>query len=441
MFKFKWKLLTGLLYSLTQVFAMWQISKLSSIDITVVLLFNLLFLATFSVVTGPWISACNALTSVASINWFLVPPYGTFRVDSADNLSALIVFTFISVGIALLLQLTGRLRTQASTAEAQSEMLSSVISPVSGLKGTLSSIQEQLDLSDITLIKPNGEIAVATNEVLARDSVHINNENVAITFHTKNGFDLIGYGNPRIAYDDNFLGSLADVAVRAYISEQVENEIQKNVELTTDNEFRSALIASIGHDLRTPLATMRLAVDSLKHETLNADEAKETIEHLEASTYRLADTLENLLDMSRIESESILPHWEMVNVSALIRRLIREQSESRIILIGDDVPPITSDDTLLERIIANVLGNALQHDQSGGYVRVKQSRENGNTLIEIIDQGAGFDPNNLPTTSEGSRLGISIVKSFSKFLGIDVSFEPSEFGTGTHVRIKIPEQK
>jgi len=402
-------------------------------NIAVVLLLNVLALAIVGLFSGPIISVLCSFASVATTNWFLIPPFGTFRVANADNVVALVVFPLIAGGIAVLIQISARLRTTAQTAEQQNYMLSTVVDPNETLMSTLKKISHILNVDSLDLFTPSGQSVLHPATSLESDV-----SDRAFQAVTTDGYTLVGYGPPIIGYEQTFVRSLADAAVRAFESETTEIEIRRRKELEAVNDVRTALMASIGHDLRTPLASMRLAIDALQDSSNEGMDSRLLATSIDASARRIDETLTNLLDMSRLEAGTLVLNYEDIYIDQLLMKVCHEVNDPRVrqsAVAGNVL--VHTDPVLLERIVANLLSNALRHDQSGSSVEMEAVLEEHDVLISVIDHGPGFTRDGLNSSTEGTRLGLRIVESFAQALNIDVTITALTQTSGTIARIRI----
>lgn len=402
-------------------------------NIAVILLLNVLALAIVGLFSGPTISIGCSIAAVATTNWYVIPPFGTFRVANADNVVALVVFPVIAGGIAALIQVSARLRTVAETVEQQNYMLSRVVDPDETLTSTLKKISQILNVESIDLFTPSGQSVLHPDNYL-----DANEPGKAFDEVTTDNYTLVGYGSPIFGYEQSFVRSLADAAVRAYESETTEVEIRRRKELESVNSVRSALMASIGHDLRTPLASLRLAVDALQNSHDPTPDVGILTATIDASARRIDETLTNLLDMSRLEAGNLVLNYEDIYVDQLLTKVCQEINDPRVHQSNvANNTMVHTDAVLLERIVANLLSNALRHDQSGSPVELTGTRIDEYVVISVIDNGPGFSPTELTSSTEGTRLGLRIVESFAQALNIQVTFEHAHEHSGTAAQVHI----
>ena len=276
---------------------MWVGAVLASshvpLDLAAVLLVMLAAVVALALVTGPVLAVLASLAVVVIVNWYLVPPYDTFQVASTENLVALVVFPLVAALTAGLVELAARARGRDAASASHAMLMGDVASTPAG---SLDRVRRALDLEELRLVNVDGEVVARSGEAGAAGTV--------LDVTGPDGYRLIGTGVPRIAEDRDFIASIAAAAVRAHESALLEREKGRAQELAAVDEARSALLASVGHDLRTPLAGLRLAIDTLRSPDvdLGPEARAELLDTVDASTARLDELITNLLDMSRLEA-------------------------------------------------------------------------------------------------------------------------------------------
>ncbi len=215
--------------------------------------------------------------------------------------------------------------------------------------------------------------------------------------------------------------------------------------LRRSDELKTALLRSVSHDLRTPLTSMIAAGAALDSPTATPAERHELSEAIVEEGQRLSRLVENLLDVSRLESGAAEPHREPVDVAELLevaRDSVRGGRELVRLAVGSELPALRADPAQLERAFANLLENAIRHGRERP-VTVR-SRLIGDRLdLRVVDQGPGiaeeeweriFEPfyrgGNGAAARSGSGLGLAIAKGFVEANGGEISVE-SLPGQGT----------
>jgi two-component system sensor histidine kinase KdpD len=225
------------------------------------------------------------------------------------------------------------------------------------------------------------------------------------------------------------------------------------------DELKSALVDSVSHDLRTPLSTIRAAAGSLADPALDLhpQERRAAARAIDAEAERLNRMVGNLLDMSRIQGGALVADIEVIPLDEILRPAVERARAStgdhRIDLdLPDDMPNLRADAALLDRVVSNLIENAVNHAGPGAPIRVSgEAREDDTVAIVVEDGGPGVPSQALPglferfrpgtPTIEGQRrgfgLGLAIAEGFARAMGGAVSAEPSSLG-GLAVSVTVP---
>jgi len=240
------------------------------------------------------------------------------------------------------------------------------------------------------------------------------------------------------------------------ITEQVqyERELQAaKEEAEQANQLKSAFLANMSHDVQTPLASILNHADLLRMEV--DEEHQERIQLIKRSSARLRDTLESVLDLSKLEAGAVERAPESLDLADELLgtvEIFQPQAAEHEIAIETDVEdplPAQLDPTMLHRVLDNLLSNALKFTDPGGTVTLRAHSTDGAVTMEVEDTGAGIDEDFLPNLFEafargpnqgdtdGSGLGLAITKHLTDMMGgtIDVESEPGE---GTTFTVRLP---
>jgi len=225
-------------------------------------------------------------------------------------------------------------------------------------------------------------------------------------------------------------GRAARVAARAdrVGRDRLQAALDTLLGMSRSDAIKTTILQAVSHDFRTPLATMAAAIDGLEGGELHLSEADraELLETLRLELDRLTRLVENLLDLSRIQAGAVAPRLELWSVDDLIADIGR--SERLRIHVPDNLPPLRVDAVQLQRVIANLVDNALKY--STGDVEVRARTDDGSVLVEVLDRG-GAD------ATPGVGLGLAIARGFAAVNGSDVSLEPRA-GGGTRAVLRMP---
>lgn len=246
-----------------------------------------------------------------------------------------------------------------------------------------------------------------------------------------------------------------DAAARRSITEaRAQAEGRKAQLLAEANELRTALLQAVSHDLRTPLASVKASVSSLCQDdvTWSAEETKEFLTTISEETDRLIALVTNLLDMSRIQAGVVQPAWEAVGLEEVLPAALTSLgrgAEAVDAEFDETLPPVRADAVLLERVLANVVGNATRYTPAGQRVRVEAASRPGRVDVRVVDHGSGIPPVDRERvfqpfqrrddhhSGEGVGLGLAVARGFVIAMGGAIEIDETP-GGGTTVLITLP---
>lgn len=213
--------------------------------------------------------------------------------------------------------------------------------------------------------------------------------------------------------------------------------------------LKSALLDSVSHDLRTPLASIRAAAGTLMDAEVEwpPDQRREIATSIDREAEWLNRLVTNLLDMSRVEAGELRPSLAVFELSDLVEEAVRRSAPSLTghpveIRISPDLPPVMVDEVFIEQVLANTLDNAAKYGGPGAPIRVSASSDEQRVRIVVEDGGSGVPPETLPRLfekfyrvprkGEGSRrgtgIGLSVVRGLVEAMGGRVEAHASELG-------------
>lgn len=263
---------------------------------------------------------------------------------------------------------------------------------------------------------------------------------------------------PITAEQERNLSAIADQTAIAIDRVRLVSEAVKAAALEENEKIRQTLLASLSHDLRTPLATITGAVSTLRQmdANLSADSRSALLAGIEHETDRLSRFVTNLLDMSRIESGAIRVRDDWIDPVDMIRtaadRFRRTSSEIDLRLsLATTLPLVRADAKLLEQVLFNLLENSQKYGE-GAPVSIHARQDAGELLISITDEGPGIKKRDLVRVFDkfyrgggsdgrkpGTGLGLSICKGLVEAMGGQIAIEsPAVRRRGTRVTIRLP---
>jgi two-component system sensor histidine kinase KdpD len=247
-------------------------------------------------------------------------------------------------------------------------------------------------------------------------------------------------------------------AFMSQISGKFEREFlhisaKKTSLLKESDKLYKTLFNSISHELRIPVATIMGASDTLLHQSYPEETQKKLFSEINIASVRLNRLIENLLNMSRLESGRISPRQDWCDVHDLVNKVTESlqlelQAFKLSVVIPSDMPLVYIDFGLMEQVLHNLVLNASQNAPPGTNLRIKFFYDNGSLTIQVMDRGKGFPEEDLASVfnkfyrgkdakSGGTGLGLSIVKGFVEAHGGRVVAENRQNG-GAVMTVRIP---
>jgi PAS domain S-box-containing protein len=241
------------------------------------------------------------------------------------------------------------------------------------------------------------------------------------------------------------------------ITDQVEYERELKAakeEAEQANQLKSAFLANMSHDVQTPLSSIMNHADLLRMEV--GEEHQDRIDLIKRSSNRLLDTLESVLDLSKLEAGAVEATPEEIDLADELLGTVEifqpQAREAGLTLEAEVEEPLPArlDPTMLHRVTDNLLSNALKFTDPGGTVTLRARREDGDVVLEVADTGAGIDEAFLPNLFEpfaradeqkqtdGTGLGLAITEHLTDVMGGTIDVE-SEKGEGTTFTVRLPQ--
>lgn len=239
------------------------------------------------------------------------------------------------------------------------------------------------------------------------------------------------------------------------MSERIIQQMQK---LKQTDALRRELVANVSHDLRTPLASLQgyLETLDLKNGDLDLDTRRRYLRVASSQGQKLSDLVEELFELARLESTEMRPDVEPFPLAELVQDVVQDfqlqAADDGVDLAADlprEVPPVAADIALMQRVLQNLIGNALAHTERGGQVRVRLVHDADTVTVRVEDTGCGIPERDLvrvfdrfyrsggTETRCAGGLGLAIVKRILELHGSAVE-TTSTVGEGTAFRFSLP---
>ncbi|MGV8909754.1 MAG: sensor histidine kinase [Propionicimonas sp.] len=390
---------------------------------TVLLLFVLVSVAA-SAVGGVLPALAASVVSFGLANFFFAPPYGSLLVENSNELLDLIIFFAVALGVGVVTEFGARGRARAERSLFEAEWLAELGTREHGpdsVEMALADAREIFGMHAATLTEGD-RVLIASGAPEADDILFVTDagENLQLQLS----------GPERVGEDRSLLSSLALTAGRLWRTQQLAGQARRAEELGKIDELRASLLAAVGHDLRNPLAAINAAATTLRQTDIELDAADkdELLETIETHAGRLNDIIGNLLDMSRLQAGALSVHPVPTVLLEVLAGVVR-LGEGRVELdIPEDLPMISADAGLLERVLANLVANADRHLPPGEKVTIAARRDGATVAVRVIDHGPGVAPERMgeifapfqhfgDRSTTGLGLGLAIARGFAEAMG------------------------
>lgn len=390
-----------------------------------------------------------------ALNWFFTPPYATLQIDHSDQLLALVVYLGVAVAVSTIVDRAARLTAQATRARAEARELSTLagvtLTGTQTVPAMLERVRCTFGLREVRLLELSGTTWDAAATVSGGEP---SPDEMELRIPTAPTLVFCALGPPLSDADQRLLPSFAQAASTVLEGQRLAAQARANAELEAANRMRTALLAAVGHDLRTPLAGVKASVSSLRQPDVefSDDQRDELLATIEDSADRLQSLVANLLDASRLQAGAVSVQAEPIGLEEVAGRALLElpqDDQERVVLdVPRDLPDVLADQGLLERVLANLLSNAVRHTPSGEVTTVRATTDNGRVRCDVIDRGPGVDvaaqahmfeafQRLSDRTPGGVGLGLSVARGFTE--AMNGSLVPMRTrGTGLTMRLTLP---
>jgi two-component system sensor histidine kinase KdpD len=400
------------------------------LDIADELLIYLVVVVAVTVLGGFWPAVLAAVAASLLLNWYFTEPIHTFTIQQPKELLALLLFVTVAVAVSSVVHLAARRAVQAARAREEAAALLELAQTVLGGADSPAAVLEHLT-------RTHGGQAelqerVSGRWVRAASSGVDGRLAAASRIDIRSDLILLVTGQTDPATPALLAGYAAQAAA-ALDRERLRTQAAQAEALAEGNRMRTALLAAVSHDLRTPLASIKASVSSLRQTDVEWSEADEAdlLATIEQNADRLDALIGNLLDMSRLHTGSLQPFLRPTAIDevAPVALLGLDDSVRMDMAVPDGFPLVLADPGLLERVLANLFSNALRHSSDSGRPPELSAQLVGDRVVlEVIDHGPGVpdEAKELifePFTRVGDRLpggvglGLAVARGFAEAMG------------------------
>jgi two-component system, OmpR family, sensor histidine kinase KdpD len=420
-----------------------------------VLLFLALTVAA-ALLGGLYPALASAAFGSLLLNYYFTPPLHRLTVADPKNIVAIVVFVSVAVSVASVVDLAARRTHQAARLRAESEILSflagSVLRGETSLEELLERVRETFAMESVALLERESDVDPWTCAGSVGPRPCQSPEAADVDMPVGDHMALALSGRVLPAEDRRVLAAFAAQAAVVLDRQRLQHEAGQAKVLAEGNRIRTALLAAVSHDLRTPLAGIKASVSSLRSDDVawSEEDQAELLAAIEEGADRLDNLVGNLLDMSRLQTGTVTPLIREVDLDEVVPMALVGIPEDTVELdIPETLPMVATDKGLLERVVANVVENAVKYSPADEPVLISASALAARVEVRVVDRGPGvpdeakdriFEPfqryGDAPR-GNGVGLGLAVARGFAEAMGGTLNAEDTP-GGGLTMVLSLP---
>ncbi|MER8186281.1 sensor histidine kinase KdpD [Kitasatospora sp. NPDC094015] len=418
-----------------------------------------------ALVGGLFPAVASALIGSSALNYWFTPPLHTFSISEPQNILAVAIFTAVGIAVASVVDLAARRTHQAARSQAEAQTLSALAGTVlrgapSGeglLTALLDQVRETFQQEAAALLERPDAHAPWQLTAVSGVGPPERPEQADVDVPVGERLALVLRGRVVPAEDRRLLGAFAAQAAVLLDRRRLAGEAAAARREAEGNRIRTALLAAVSHDLRTPLAGIKAAVTSLRSADVEWDEEDEAelLAGIESGADRLDHLINNLLDMSRLQTGTVTPLIQPTDLDEVVPYALGGVPLERVrVDVPETLPMIHADAGLLERALANLIENAVKYSPEGRQVLVKADAlhpvgDEPRVELRIVDRGPGvpeearerifapFQRYGDAPRGAGVGLGLAVARGFVEAMGGSVAAEDTP-GGGLTMAVTLP---
>lgn len=410
----------------------------------------------------------GSVSSSLLLNWFFTPPVGTLTISEPQNSVALVVFVAVAAAVAFVVNLSARRAEKAVDAQQESAALAELTHTLLGSTDQMALLLDHaVDMfgarcafvvrraaegSEPQVVAVSGSGDTADRSAQHEVPDHTSPDVVHAAMDEHHDMMLAGARVP--ADRQRLLEAFAAHAAAILQRRALQRSAGESVALARDNSARTALLSAVSHDLRTPLAGIKAAIGSLRSNevTFSEEDEAELKAAIEESADRLDSLIGNLLDMSRLQAGALVAAPRPVDLGEVVPSAVASVTRPQRVVwdLGPDSRHVVADPGLLDRVLGNIVENALRHQPGPDPVRVSTSTLAGRTQIRVVDTGPGvpedfrdgifrpFQRYGDAPAGDGVGLGLAVARGLAEAMGSQVTAEETP-GGGLTMVVDLPK--
>jgi two-component system sensor histidine kinase KdpD len=408
-----------------------------------------------ALVGGLWPALVAAVFGSLLLNWFFTPPENTLTIGDTVNVMGLAMFLVVAVAVASVVDKAARRSVQADLARREADTLTvlntTLLRSDHDVHALLPLLQDTFSVAAAALLRRTGSGWEVVSSVGSRPPLQPDQADASAEVSANL---VLGLRGGALAPHERrvltaFATHLAVVLERKALAERAAAAQL----LEEGNRVRTALLAAVSHDLRTPLAGIKAAVSSLRSADIDwsEDEESELLRTIDESADRLHAIVANLLDLSRLQADAVRPSVHELGLDEVVSHTVAEMPHAGAVMLhlADDLPPVFADAGLLDRVVANLVENALRHSHVSSPVVVTTSQVADRVQIRVVDHGPGVPDSEKERIfaafqrlgdgggREGLGLGLAVARGLTEALG-GVLFAEDTPGGGLTMVVDLP---
>ena len=396
----------------------------------------------------------TTLVAILVVDWYLIPPYRSLAF--ARGTDALYVGAFVATAsvIAVVVEHAARRRVEALRALDESNVLMAFAERLTVANPTQVVVEEihvALDRRAVAVLAPAGDGWVV--EASAGEPA-ITSPADGERYDLRDGSLLVMSGPPLSCDAHRLIVALQSYLEAVIAMHSLETVANSAGDLSRTNDLRNALLAAVSHDLRTPLASIKAQASGWLEPDVEWSYADthEFMQAIDADADRLNNLVENLLDMSRLQSGVITLDTRVVGLDEIVPAALAslgDRARNVYVDVPESLPRVEVDAALVERAVANVVDNAVRHSTDEHPVRIEAGAVGERVDLRVVDRGCGiplaqrdrlFQPfQRLGDTDSGTGigLGLAVSKGFVEAVHGDLLVEDTP-GGGITMVLSLP---
>jgi two-component system sensor histidine kinase KdpD len=357
--------------------------------------------------TGGFVPALlEAVAASLLLNYYFTPPIHQWTISEANNALALGVFVLVGLAVSFVVDIAARRTKQAIRANAESELMVTTAGSIMRGQGTVDAVLERtreafgmrsaslLECRAVEGTHTRGPAAEWRVLATAGETPTTRPEDADVKVPVSDTLTLAMSGRTLPAADRRVLGAFATYAGVAFDQQRLTAEAEAAKPIAAADRMRTALLAAVSHDLRTPLASAKAAVTSLRSDVdWDAADVEELLATADESLDKLTHLVENLLDMSRLQAGALSLFPRPVGLDEIVAGTLaglEPLGRDVTVDIPESVPGVLADPAILERVVVNLTENALRYSPAGAPPLLTASALGDRVELRVIDRGPGI---------------------------------------------------